>query len=186
MMSKPKSRTYIIIGTVILFGLLFLARSVYQSGNKVGSNDTRSEISGPKAKMAVNKTFTFPLADDKSKVLTKIKYSIEAAELRDEIVVQGKRATAVKGRTFLVLTIKIINDFDKAININARDYVRLTTSADPKEFMAADIHNDPVVVQPISTKTTRLGFPINDSDRDLRLHVGEIKGNKEIVKLDLK
>jgi hypothetical protein len=107
------------------------------------------------------------------------------AELRDEIIVKGKQATAIKGRTFLIVNLKITNDFDKTITINTRDYVRLTVNKN-SEKLAPDIHNDPVEIQADSTKYTRVGFPIDDTDKDLTLTVGEINGPKQTIKLNLK
>jgi hypothetical protein len=43
-----------------------------------------------------------------------------------------------------------------------------------------------VEVQAISTKFTRVGFPINENDSDLKLRVGEIEGEKETIPLELK
>jgi hypothetical protein len=53
------------------------------------------------------------------------------------------------------------------------------------ELLAPDIHNDPVEVQAISTKPTRVGFPINDTDKKLTLFIGEINGQKDKVELGL-
>ena len=59
-------------------------------------------------------------------------------------------------------------------------------NANENELLAPDTHNDPVEIQAISTKFTRVGFIINDSDKDLVLHVGEIQGDKEKIELDLR
>lgn len=149
------------------------------------ADDQRVDVKGAKATMALNKEFSFPLKDAKGKELSRIKLTIEQAELRDEIIVKGRRAVAIKGRTFLILNVKIVNDYEKPIDINVKDYVRLAVNNNDQELLAADIHNDPVTTQAISTKYTRLGFPINDTDTNLTLYIGEIKGNKETVSLNL-
>lgn len=172
----PLAFLIIIIGIVILAS----ARTLSASSQKA-AKDEKPTVQGPLATNDINREFSFPLTDSKGKELTKIKYTIENAELRNEIIVKGTRATAIEGRVFLILNIKITNDYDKAVQINARDYLRLSVNGNTQELLAADIHNDPVTIQAISVKTTRLGFPINESDKDLLLKVGEIKEQKEDI-----
>ena len=108
------------------------------------------------------------------------------AELRKEILIKGQKATAIKGRIFLIINLKIVNTLKQGINVNARDYMRLTVNGNSNELLAPDIHNDPVEVQAISTKHTRVGFAINDNEKNYVLQVGEIDGGKESIKLNLK
>lgn len=146
--------------------------------------DKRFDAPRVKAKQTLNKEFLFSLKNDKGEKVDEFKYVIESAELQDEILVKGQRATAVKGRTFLILNLKVVNSLNKAIIINSRDYARLNTNG-KKELLAPDIHNDPVTIQAISTKYTRLAFPINDTDKNLKLQVGEINEKKETIDLNL-
>jgi len=162
---------------------LFKGRSGQSSTSRV--NDERVEVVGAKASQTINKTFTFPLKDDKNVQVGKFKYVITDIQLQDQIIVKGQRATAVKGRTFLVVNFKIVNDSVHIFDINTRDYIRLSIEGENERF-AADIHNDPVQVQAIATKPTRLGFPINDSNRKFILYVGEIKGEKKSININLK
>lgn len=148
--------------------------------------DARIVIKSAKASIPLNKTLSIPILDAKGHEMTKLSYIIESADLRDEIVVKGKRAVAVKGREFLILSIKMANGYEKALEVNARDYVRLAVNGKEGELLAPEIHNDPVTLQPISTKYTRLGFTINDTDKQLTLFMGEIKGEKEKVALGLR
>lgn len=110
---------------------------------------------------------------------------LTSAELQDEIVIKGQKANAVKGKEFLIINLKLTNNYSKTIQINTRDYIRLSVNKSD-EKLAADIHNDPVEVQAISTKYTRLGFPIDETDKNLTLYVGEINGKKESITLNLK
>jgi len=133
----------------------------------------------------LNREFTFPIRGEEGVEIGKeIKYTIERVELADQIVVKGTRATALDGRTFLLLYIKLTNNEDVGIEIDTRDYVRITID-DSEENLAADIHNDPVEVQPLSTKFTRIGFPVNDTVKKIKLIIGEIKGDKQEVQIDL-
>lgn len=181
---------FILVGVAILV-ILFLAwdgiSSRFAGGTAApsASNDQRVVIKKAKATQIVNKTLEFPLNDQAGKEVSKLKYEIQTVELRDEIVVKGERATAIKGRTFLIANLKITNSFDKSIQVNVKDYIRLIIG-NSSDKLAPDIHNDPVDVQAISTKLTRVGFPIDDDVKELTLQVGEIKGNKQLIKLDLK
>ncbi len=181
---------FIIVGIAIV-AVLALAWSSRSDGSSNGSplnsasNDKRVEIESPKATQVINRSFEFPLKDQAGKEVSKLKYEIQGAELRDEIVIKGERATAVRGKTFLVVNLKVTNSYDKSIQINVKDYVRLIVN-NSNEKIAPDIHNDPVDVLAISTKLTRVGFPINDTDNNLTLQVGEIEGTKQLIKLNLK
>jgi len=174
------------IGLLALLAILLIiagGRKLFSSGS--GSSSSKVEVMGAKASQEINKEFTFPLKNDKGEEISKIKYVIESADLRDEIIVKGQRATAVKGRTFLIIALKITNEHNQAIQINSKDYIRLILNGNEGELLAPDIHNDPVEVQAISTKYTRVGFPINDSDKNLTLFVGEINGEKQKIPLEL-
>lgn len=145
------------------------------------SQDGKIKVKGAKASYEINKEFSFPLRDGGGEEISRVKYMVERAELLDEIIVKGQRATAISGRTFLIFTLKITNEFKQPIEIETRDYVRLSVNANRQEWLAPEIHNDPVEVQAISTKYTRVGFPINETDKDLVLRVGEIDGQKEEI-----
>lgn len=178
---------FTVIGLIVITTLYIAISNLAKSQSKTvaGIQDNKITIQNAKASQELNKEFLFPLKDAKGKEISKLKYSIQKAELRDEIIIKGQKATAVQGRTFLILNLKITNDYNKSIQINARDYIRLIVN-NSSEKLAPDIHNDPVEIQAISTKFTRLGFPINDTDTNLTLQVGEIDGQKELIKLNLK
>lgn len=188
----PKFLTALIIILLIIFGGFFSIKNIsktqsssVKTASTLGTENQRVDVQPPKASQTLNRQFSYPLKGTDGTEVSKFKYEIQNAELRDEIIIKGEKATAVQGRTFLVLNLKITNDYDKSIQINARDYVRLEVNKSP-EKLAPDIHNDPVEIQAISTKFTRLGFPINDTDKNLVLQVGEISGPKDQIQLNLK
>lgn len=187
--SRQVSRSFkkflpFIVLFIIVVLIAILVKNILQGALRSNSSsDVRVQLQGAKAKETLNKSFDFSVKDDKGKEFTKIKYVIDTAELRDQIVVKGQLMTSVKGRTYLILTLDLTNSSDKTISFNSLNYVRLTVNGDENKLIAADIHNDPVLIQAISTKTTRLGFPISDTDKKLVLHVGEVDGPKQSIAL---
>lgn len=143
-----------------------------------GFRDERVDAPKAKANQDINQTFTFLIGENK------ISYIIENAELQNEIILKGQIAKSVKGKTFLVLNLKIRNGSKQITEVNTRDYIRLSMNDNKNDKIALEIHNDPVSVQPISTKSTRLGIPIKDSDKDLVLHVGEIEAEKKTIPIN--
>lgn len=177
-------KKYLPIMVFALFVLLvgYLTYRKISTSSYLGGEIT---VKGAKASQEINKEFSFPLKNDQGEEVGNFKFVVEKVELRDEIIVKGKRATSVSGRTFLIVNLKITNEISQRIDINTRDFVRLATKAAKTEWLAPDIHNDPVEVQAISTKYTRVGFAINDSDKDLTLRIGEINGAKEEIPITL-
>lgn len=179
MKSKTKRYAGLVVILLLVIGSIMLFT---KKGKSSSTNSVQAEnIQSADKSAVINKELSFPIKNEKDEEISQLKYTIESAELRDEIIVKGQKATSVKGKTFLILTIKLANSLDKVIQVNTRDYVRLIRNGNPNEQLAPEIHNDPVEIQPISIKYTRIGFSINDSDTDLQLQVGEIKGAKEIV-----
>jgi len=181
---------FVIVGVVIVIIAGVIIGKVVNNPAQtktLGASATNSQvaIAKPLAQETLNKEFDFPLKDASGKEVSKIQYEIQSAELDNQIVVKGQIATAVAGRSFLILNLKITNNYDKAVNLNTRDYVRLIVD-NATDKLAADVHNDPVDIEAISTKYTRLGFAIDSNAKDLKLEVGEIDGAKQTIQLNLK
>jgi hypothetical protein len=182
-----KYKNYILVGAVLIIVLFLLVRfnPFSTSNSQAASTSGKTALKDAIATQPLNKEFKFPLKGEKDAVIGQIKYVIENAELRDEIIVKGKKASAVSGRTFLILNLKISNETNQTISMNTKDYVRLFINGNEQEPLSPSIHNDPVVVEAISVKPTRIGFAINESDNNLKIKVGEIKGEKQTVDLNL-
>lgn len=184
-----KKHLFIGLGVLVAGGLIFLGTQpglIKSSPNDFSltspQNKAANQISPPLAAVTLNRDFSFPIKDAKGIEVGTLKYNIEGAELRNEIVVKGQKATAVSGRTFLIFNLKLVNEGQQKIQVNTRDFVRLTVN-EGQEWLAPDIHNDPVEAQPISSKYTRLGFPVNEGQKNFKVQIGEINGEKTIFDL---
>lgn len=169
-------------GLALIFVVLFVGTKFSQVGS---STDERVEAPVPVATQNLNKAFEFPLKDAEGEEVSKIRFEIESANLQDAFIYKGKLARAVKGRTFLLFNLKITNSYEQGVTINSKDYVRISVGGGD-ELLASEIHNDPVEIQASSTKFTRIGLPVNDEDtKNIKIFVGELKGEKTEIKLSL-
>lgn len=182
---RPKFKVYFAVLATIVLVVVGVSLARNRIGSKDEASGERVEVKGASAVQELDKEFSFPIKNSKGEEVDKIRYIIDKAELRNEIIVKGQKATSVKGRTFLILNLKLVNSFNQPIEIDTRDYVRLSVNGNKEEWLAPDIHNDPVEIQAISTKNTRVGFPINEDDRGLVIRIGEINGDKEEIELQL-
>lgn len=169
---------------VIIIIVTTIARAV--SNSAANATPSSTQIDKPVATTTLNKDFSFSLKDSTGKTVSTFTYRLLGAELDKQIIVKGTRATAVDGRIFLIINLQLTNSQNQGMQVNTRDYVRLSVNGNTKEMLAPEIHNDPVEVQALSTKFTRIGFPINTSDKKYVLRIGEIEGDKKDIPLIFK
>ena len=128
----------------------------------------------------IEKEFSFKVYDKDKALSDPISYTITNAQLTKQIIIKGQRATAVKDRTFLIFNLKLVNKFNQSLFLNTRNYVRVQ-QAGSQDRLAPEIHNDTVEVQPLSTKLTRIGLPVDESAKEFTLYVGELEGDKQEI-----
>lgn len=173
----PRSKKrFTLITVLVLFLTMFALNKLRQ---KVASLSTL-----PPTKVSaidVNREFEFALKDKKGQETeTKLKYIVTKVELTPTIIIKGQKADAIPGRLFLIVSLKLENPTSTALSIKTRDFIRLLPQ-DTQDRLAPDIHNDPTEVQPISTKLTRVGFPVDARVNIFKLIIGEIDGEKQEV-----
>lgn len=179
------SLVIIIISVMVLaFWSIQKATSSSSVAGTPQQNGQDVTITKPITQKTVNKTFTFPLRDQQGQEVGKLSYTVESVEIRDQIIVQGQPANSVKGKKFFIINLKLTNNHNQTVQVNAKDYLRVSIG-NSSDKLAPDMHNDPVEVQAISTKPTRLGLAINETDKNIVLQVGEISGEKETIQVNL-
>lgn len=134
-------------------------------------------------KIELNRQYSFPLKDSFGESIGNITYRLKGYEVTKEVTVAGRKAIATGERSFLFVRLEIINHFESAVEVNTRNYIRLSVN-NQESWFAPEINNDPVEVQSLATKITSVGFPINDSDTNMKLQVGKPDGEKDIIILD--
>lgn len=178
--SKLKAKnigTYLFVIIVTAAVLLGLRAALSRALSPTAGKNTAGAVV---VSTPVNREFSFIVYDKNKQLVNPVRYNITDAQLTNTIIIKGQRATAVKGRQFLIFNLKLVNDFNESLFLNTRNYVRVqpTGSADR---LAPEIHNDTVEVQPLSTKITRIGLPVNEGIKEFTVFVGELEGFKEEI-----
>lgn len=179
--NNPK---YIIGAAVIFISLITLFLITKQAEPQaLAIDDQLVDAPQPKARQVINKTFEFPLIGPKNEVVSKLKYKVISAELQNAVISKGKLVKTVRGRSFLVINIEIRNNYTSGIEISSDDYVRLFMNNEDKP-LSPRFPTEEVKVKAISVEPVRLGFIVNDSDKNIMLKIGEIKGKKETIAIN--
>lgn len=177
----PIKKKHLIIVFVVVVAIVgIIGYSLFHSKHSANQvyADAQPTLAPALATKQVNQSYPFPIKDSAGKQVSQFTYDIEQAELRPQIVVQGQKAQAVDGKTFLILDLKLTNSYDQAIDVSTRNFVRFAVDGDTKDLQAADIHNDPVNVQAKSTKYTKIGLTVPSDVKKVILYVGDINASK--------
>lgn len=164
----------LIIGAAVLGGRVVLSRILPKSTSQL------TAVSPDAVTVPIEREFSFQVYDQTKELANSVRYVITSAQLTKQIIIKGQKANAVAGRTFLILNLKLVNDFDKSLFLNTRNYVRVQPVG-TEDKLAPEIHNDTVEVQPLSTKLTRIGLPVDEKAKEFVFHVGELEGEKQMI-----
>jgi hypothetical protein len=197
MSSKSSSLTTTIVIALVAV-VIIVGAVVYMNGNKSSASNnstgtgqiagaTKSKTANPT--ITLNKTYSAKALDNLAKeAKTNIQMNIKTAEKAQEILIKGTPATAQNGSAFLVFQIELKNTSNERLIIAPLDLLRLMVD-DQKR--AAEIYTEElsrikgsVVVEPDSTKVTRVGFVLTPdiANKPFKLQVGEINSpDKKII-----
>lgn len=175
--SLKKIGTFL-FGTIVLVAITLGVRAALS--RQAVRGDELGAVSPDVVTTPIDRSFNFQVYDKNKEPAEVITYTLTNAQLTRQIIIKAQRATAVKGRIFLIINLKLVNDTDKSLFLNTRNYIRVQP-AGVDDRLAPEIHNDTVEVQPLSTKLTRVGLPVDEEVRQFKLFVGELDGEKEVI-----
>lgn len=188
--SGGKKKLKVVILLLILIGGVYFSRDkikslIYsyqtkQAEGKVAGQENKSQV------VTLDKKFTFPGLDDNGKEKGEIELKITQVEKTNQVIVQEKTYTSKNDKSFLVVNLELKNESTKRLNIFPGDLLRLVVDGQEEKKFAPDLHNNYVLVAPISTKVDRVGFVIEEGFKDLKIQVGELEEEKEILDIKFK
>lgn len=174
------SRKHLIIGaaiTLLLVTTIGFQISKRSSATVAGSSTIIS--------VDINRSYRFGgITGQGERSPNPIAFTIKNAEKTDRVIVKDQTFVAKNSKMFFILNLELKNETIQPLNILPGDLIRLTYNGDQTNKYAPDLHNNLVLVAPISTKLDRVGFVIPGDARDIKLHIGELEGNKDSVQVE--
>lgn len=172
----------------LLFGTMFvvlafvIVRAISAKPQNVKSQELGRSSRDALAAAKIGQSYPFNARNANGQFVDKkqLKMTITDAEINKRIIIKGQPATAREGKAFLILSVEIENSNTDKLYLPVNDLVRM---AEGEKMRAPDVHNNLVLAEPIATKTTRIGFLINDNTREFALKVGEVNGAKQSIDL---
>ena len=138
----------------------------------------------PEKQTAINGgKFDVPIRDSEgSEIGAPLRVNTTHIERAEEVLYQGKPLISKAGKDFLVINLEVENSTDNRLTVRPVDFYRLI---DPSgKSYAADIQTEAIKVEPQSSKKTRVIYIIADDQRNIKLEIGEVRGeNKETIEI---
>ncbi|KKR88630.1 MAG: hypothetical protein UU37_C0001G0049 [Candidatus Gottesmanbacteria bacterium GW2011_GWA2_41_12] len=134
----------------------------------------------------LDKSFEFIGLTNQGKEKDKIKMNLASAEKMTEVAVKDQTFKAKNNKLFLIVNLELTNDSAVPLNIFPGDLVRLTVNGDDTKKYAPDLHNNMVMVAPISTRLDRVGFVVDKGAGKMKLMIGQLEDKKQEILLPFK
>lgn len=172
----------VFFGTLFVLFAFIVVKAITQTPANVKSQENANASKDAIATATINQSYPFAARNVSGQLVDKkqLKMTITQAEINKRIIIKGQPATARDGKAFLILTIEIDNSDTQKLYLPVNELVRLEEG---DKMRAPDVHNDLVLAEPIATKTTRIGFLVDDPKREFTLKVGEVSGAKQTIDL---
>lgn len=165
--------TITLLVLIIFFGFKMLTKKVV--------NTTTPQKLQAAQKVDLGNSISFIGLDMQGKATkSKIKMTFVSAEKSSDVLVKDQSYKAKEGKAFLIVNLELQNDTTDKLNIIPGDLIRLTVGSDDKKY-APDLHNNTVLISPISVKNDRVGFVVDSGVNNFKLLVGELEKKKEEV-----
>lgn len=167
-------KVLVIVAFIILAAIALL---LFQNNRR---NAGISNTNAPS--VTINRTYSFNARNDQIRIVDKkpIKVTLVKAELNRQILIKGQPAAAALGKTFLIIDAEVENPYQEPYYLPFNDLVRWQ---DGDKLRAPDVHNALVLIDPIATKTTRVGFLVDAGRKSYTIKVGEINGEKQAIEI---
>jgi len=139
-----------------------------------------------KPQAEVNQNFSVQArTQDKIRVRdANLNVTLTNADIDSTLLVQGQRANAREGKTFLIVNMEVENQFEVPLYIFPVDLMRLVREDGKK--IAPSVHQGTVELRPVSLKKSNVGFVIDPDEKEFQIEVGDVSSEKQILEISFK
>jgi len=177
---RKKIVGFVLVVLVVGAGVVAWKAKSNNDGIAQGASEQTNVNSG--GVVNINKSIEIAIrTKDGKETGEKLKVTIATMEQAKEILIQGKPAKAKDGKAFLLITMEIENPTKKQLTVKPIDMVRMVNSEG--KTLAAEVHNNEVTSEPVSIKKTRIGYVINEAEKNFKFLIGEVRGTQEPIEV---
>lgn len=167
------------IGVIVLIlGIGFIGYSLITKTSLISAS---SQINKINRKIDINKSYSYNLITKEGGDAGSLVLHVVSAEKTDVVMVKGEEIKAPADKIFLAINIEWDNKSAQSLSVDTVNYFRYLNAED--KLYAPAFYNEKVSVSPISIRNDKLAFVISANQKDIKIQIGELKGNKEIVEL---
>jgi len=181
---RPKMTIGVGLGLLVIIAVLVFFPGISQNSAVKKVAGSQTDFTAEK-QVSIGSRFEVPIRkEDGTETPDKLIMNLTTAESSKRILIQGKPATSRDGKTFILINFEVENSTSNQLTVRPVDFIRLTDNEN--RTFAPDVHNNDVAVEPISIKKTRVGFVVDENQKEFKFLVGEINGEKKevVVKLN--
>ncbi len=177
--NKWPALAVVVVVLVVVAGVFFVKT---RNRQQQSSGSQTYVASGSQA--SLNKKFSVPIRDKDGKTTgADLKVSATSLERSNNLIYDGKPLSARAGKDFIVINLEVENSTNNRLTVRPVDFFRLV-GLDGRNY-AADLQIDPITVEPISTKKARTIFIVDQSQKNFKFLIGDVKGNQETVEISI-
>jgi hypothetical protein len=170
------TRTILLTGLILLVLMMALQAVRHKA---LSSSNPSNTVSTLTEQLNLDRHYILPALDPTTNTfLGEMDMTVVNVSKMSEIWVKGAPVQAGAGKAFLVINLELQNQNTANLGFFARDYIRLIVDTKP---YAPDFFNQGVVVAPVSVKTDRVSFVIEESLREINLRIGDLQTPIETV-----
>ena len=175
---SKKAFVYLILLIILIIGGFWFFKS-----KPAPSDVSEATYVAQGQRVGLNKSFTIAIRTRDGKETGQgLVVNVTFLERTDKILFKGRQLVAREGKDFLVINLEVENPTNNRLTVRPVDFYRLID--DSGKSYAADIQTEDIKVQPQSSKKTRVIYIIGDNQKNIKLVIGEIRGdNKETIEV---
>lgn len=180
---RPKMAIGVGLGLFVLIIAIVFLPGIWPNSAVRRVAGSQSDFS-PQKQTAINGGgFDVPIRNSEgNEIGAPLRVNTTHIERAEEVLYQGKPLVSKKGKDFLVINLEVENSTNNRLTVRPVDFYRIIDSSG--KSYAADIQTEAIKVEPQSSKKTRVIYIIADDQRNIKLEIGEVRGeNKETIEI---
>lgn len=171
---------FLILILIISVVIFWSFRSRFNSQKEESSLSLKEKAASVTAEMEIGRSFDLNAKDLNNKD-AKVGFTLVEVKKVKQVSTQNKPLESLPGEEFLVLSLEFANDKNFSLKANSQDLIRLVKEENKR--YAPDFFNGWIEIPAFSVKKDELAFVVSEDQKEFKLQVGNIEGEKTEIEI---